>query len=268
MDTKRCSKCGEVKDTSEFYIRNGKPIAACKECTKQYSKKHRSKQRQRMAIDPEFREKILEQFRRNASNYRRNHPDRIATYNKTHPEVRGRASKKYREAHREERRLACERWNKAHREEQRTAAKKWREENPEHYKKSVNKWRKANKKYIQEYRKQYRIEHRDEIRAYQKQWLAENLDKCRAINNARRSRETNAPGYATKEQRAARWDVFGGKCYICGKEAEELDHVKPLAKGGANWPCNLRPICKSCNSRKRTIWPFSEVIRRMVNDVT
>jgi hypothetical protein len=36
------------------------------------------------------------------------------------------------------------------------------------------------------------------------------------------------------------------------------DHVKPLARGGSNWPANLRPACKSCNSRKGARWPFEQ----------
>ena len=31
---KRCSKCGETKALDAFYLRSGKPIAACKDCTR------------------------------------------------------------------------------------------------------------------------------------------------------------------------------------------------------------------------------------------
>jgi hypothetical protein len=43
-------------------------------------------------------------------------------------------------------------------------------------------------------------------------------------------------------------------CYLCGRElgATEitLDHVIPLARGGAHTEENLRVACRSCNSRK------------------
>ena len=72
-------------------------------------------------------------------------------------------------------------------------------------------------------------------------------------------REMIVPGYATDEQRAARAELWGGHCYMCGAPAIQMDHVKPIAAGGANWPCNLRPICVRCNSKKGSIWPWGRV---------
>ncbi|MGO4298483.1 HNH endonuclease [Glutamicibacter sp. MCAF14] len=75
--------------------------------------------------------------------------------------------------------------------------------------------------------------------------------------NNRRARERNAPGSATTAQILARWEYYGGKCWICGAPAEHIDHVKPLAKGGSNWPANLRPACAPCNLSKRDTWPYT-----------
>ena len=69
--------------------------------------------------------------------------------------------------------------------------------------------------------------------------------------------QKGAAGQATAEQRAMRRDYYGGRCYICGAPAEAMDHVIPLARGGSNWPANLRPICGSCNSMKGAKWPFN-----------
>lgn len=64
----------------------------------------------------------------------------------------------------------------------------------------------------------------------------------------------SAPGAATPEQVLARMAYFGFQCWLCGGPFEDVDHVKPIAKGGSNWPANLRPSCHSCNSRKRSRW--------------
>jgi len=89
-----------------------------------------------------------------------------------------------------------------------------------------------------------------------KAWRKANPEKTREWNTKRRALHAGAAGYATAEQRAARWDYYGGKCYICGKDAEAMDHVKPLDRGGGNFPANLRPICKRCNSVKGARWPY------------
>jgi hypothetical protein len=48
--------------------------------------------------------------------------------------------------------------------------------------------------------------------------------------------------------------MWGGRCYLelpgCTGEATTMDHVIPIARNGANWPSNRRPICKTCNQRK------------------
>lgn len=48
--------------------------------------------------------------------------------------------------------------------------------------------------------------------------------------------------------------MYGGQCWLCGVKWQAIDHVKPLAAGGQNIPCNIRPICRSCNTRKGVRW--------------
>lgn len=62
--------------------------------------------------------------------------------------------------------------------------------------------------------------------------------------------------YTTWAKVAARFAMWGGKCWLCSAPAEARDHVKPLSKGGRHLPSNIRPICHSCNSRKGSRWPF------------
>jgi len=80
--------------------------------------------------------------------------------------------------------------------------------------------------------------------------------KRKSQNGAWQIRKENADGMTTQEQLQARWDYYGNRCYICGAPAEATDHVIPLNKGGSDWPANLRPICKHCNSKKRDKWPY------------
>jgi 5-methylcytosine-specific restriction endonuclease McrA len=50
-----------------------------------------------------------------------------------------------------------------------------------------------------------------------------------------------------------------GKCYLCGKpvtaESGNLDHERPISKGGENHACNLRLTHPHCNSEKSNKMP-------------
>lgn len=113
---------------------------------------------------------------------------------------------------------------------------------------------------LEEYFSSYRDEHKEERAEYQKAYrLTEHGRAVRHRCHYRRyARRTSALGidYTTADMIVARCELWGNKCYICGGPMEAVDHVKPLAKGGAHLPCNLRPICKPCNSGKKDKWPY------------
>lgn len=68
----------------------------------------------------------------------------------------------------------------------------------------------------------------------------------------------------TAQQLAARMAYFGNQCWICAGPFEQVDHVKPLAKGGPHMLANLRPSCAPCNNRKRARWPLDKEDLRSV----
>lgn len=86
-----------------------------------------------------------------------------------------------------------------------------------------------------------------------RRWAKRFPEKVRFYSHQRRARLAGAKGTCSVVQLRARVDLYGGLCWVpgCGKAYEAIDHVIPLAKGGSNWPSNLRPICKSHNSRKK-----------------
>lgn len=63
----------------------------------------------------------------------------------------------------------------------------------------------------------------------------------------------------TSEQKAARFALWGGRCWMCGvADSTSEDHVKPISKGGSHCLANLRPICLSCNASKGGRWPLPQ----------
>jgi 5-methylcytosine-specific restriction endonuclease McrA len=91
----------------------------------------------------------------------------------------------------------------------------------------------------------------------------------------RRARKANAKGDFTAAQWKDRLAYHGYKCVYCGAEKHETpegwlscDHMIPLSKGGTNWPSNLVPACRSCNSSKgaKTYFQFMEYLERKNNE--
>lgn len=88
------------------------------------------------------------------------------------------------------------------------------------------------------------------------------------MNQHRRRASAAAPFTAT--QLLAKSAMYAG-CWVCGGPKQEIDHVKPLSRGGLHALANLRPICLPCNRQKGTKWPLPIVMawvefRRSMND--
>jgi hypothetical protein len=150
----------------------------------------------------------------------------------------------------------------------------WRKANPEkvaayrlRYKDSssayIRKWKADNPERVREHSRKHAELHPESRPARQKKWMQANPEKSRARCQARKARKANADGkhYTTAENIIARWAVYDNKCWMCGAKALCTDHVKPLSKGGAHYPANLRPSCTSCNCKKASKWPFPTTIK-------
>ena len=88
--------------------------------------------------------------------------------------------------------------------------------------------------------------------------------KCRQFVARKRrvTRKANLPLYRRKDRLSTaelKKIYFGNKkapkshvCIYCGKKSGsyQIDHKKPIAKGGSNYKSNLVVACSSCNSSK------------------
>lgn len=129
---------------------------------------------------------------------------------------------------------------------------KWWAENAEKGKAMKAAYRAENADREREYAAAYRAANVDKRREGYRRWEVENPGKRRAINQNRRSREINAEGRFTADDIALITKAQGGKCACCGKKRKlTIDHIKPLTKGGSNWPSNIQMLCQPCNSSKK-----------------
>ncbi len=198
----------------------------------------------------------------------------------------------YRAAHREKQQEYNRRYSKVHKDQERERKRVWRKRHEEEVSEYERNYRATHKDVIRErarvydashskdrreYRLNYRALHKDQIlekerlyREVHKDVIRErhridvkrHPDTRRKIAKQYRARKFCAAGteYTTAAMIRARCEMFGNLCWICGEPMETIDHVKPLSKGGGHWPCNLRPACVPCNTRKKDKWPY-EVAR-------
>lgn len=128
-------------------------------------------------------------------------------------------------------------YSAANREQVLASGRAWRRSNPDRLKASQKAWAERNRY------------------TYKNSWRRKFPDKHAAKQRARTVRLRELTPFPLENDLVmAKIAYWGGKCWICGVEYTAVDHVKPLAKRGLNIVANLRPICVSCNSRKRDRW--------------
>lgn len=77
--------------------------------------------------------------------------------------------------------------------------------------------------------------------------------------NAVRKRNLNPiPGWYIEELFAN----FDGKCAYCSKQANTIDHIIPVSKGGNSVPGNIVPACTHCNSSKKAMDLFDWIDKK------
>ena len=91
-----------------------------------------------------------------------------------------------------------------------------------------------------------------EIRnAESRRYFKNNPHKRRARDRKRENRKRNVVGSYTDDDWLAILETNGHKCVFCGS-SEDLtkDHIFPTSLGGTDYPGNLQPLCRKCNSKK------------------
>lgn len=150
----------------------------------------------------------------------------------------------------------------ANAESEKAKAKQWRLDNLERSKEYDRRKYETKKDIYKERNDRYREDHPERLAFYKKRWNDTNRDRYRQTKrkneNARRARRFASIAVEfSVDLMQDRIDYYGGKCWMCKVAPyEEIDHVKPISKGGSHMLSNLRPACKKCNRAKSAKWPF------------
>lgn len=83
-------------------------------------------------------------------------------------------------------------------------------------------------------------------------WIREHPEQAQANTEKTRARRAQAPGQLTTAEWEAKRTLYQGRCAYCGRLSQslEMDHVVPLACGGAHALDNVVPACRPCNRSK------------------
>lgn len=135
------------------------------------------------------------------------------------------------------RRASGEAYRKADPEKRRAYFAAWHLANPGRRSASYAKWRQANP---------------EKVRAYTAAWQKANRAACNANDARRNARKVAAPGRGVS---AAEWEncltESLGICAYCNERRPlTMDHIEPLARGGAHDIDNIAAVCGSCNPSK------------------
>lgn len=153
--------------------------------------------------------------------------------------------KQYREIHKEE--IVV--YREVHKEKRNEQTKQWHKQYPDYLKR----WQKDHKEERSGYAKQYNQEHKKERCVYKKQWDKDNRDKCNAhLANYKAQKLRATPTWANKE-------VIQFYYIVASTMADyEVDHWKPLSKGGLHHEDNLQLLEISLNRQKHNKWPLTK----------
>jgi len=246
---KCCSKCGLAKPLSEFHknrTRNDGLRAQCKLCCAAADKQHHAAHREQiLAQQREYRQEHRSEIAARDNQYRDTHREEIAARKKRWYEANSDRLKRHRDTHSAQRAAYNQRWRAAnpdyhkrwaaaHPEERAASGKRYRATHPERVAAKNRRWCQANP---------------EKAAAYAKQWAQEHPEKRAATQQRRRARKLGATIAPFDESQVYERD--GLQCVYCGSTDDlTLDHIVPLAGGGAHSIDNLTVACQSCNGSK------------------
>lgn len=111
-------------------------------------------------------------------------------------------------------------------------------------------WQKRNPEKMRVIRKRNRKPDPNGQKIRSKRWRDKHPERVKFYTSERRAKMRNAEGIHTPADTLAQYARQNGKCYWCDKELGAKwheDHLKPLNRGGSNWPDNIVCSCPHCN---------------------
>lgn len=118
-------------------------------------------------------------------------------------------------------------------------------------------YRRQNREVLLLKRKEYYAKNSESCNRTTKNWRENNKSVCRIYNNNRRLRTIENGGKLSNGLAEKLIRLQKGKCACCKSKllSYHMDHVMPIAKGGANSDSNIQLLCPTCNHKKHAKHP-------------
>lgn len=209
---------------------------ACVECKREYEEKR----------DPEYYKK-----------WRANNRDKCKAY---HDKARDAGyNKEYYKKNREREIAEAQAWRAKNLVRAKEASRDWYARNRERNRSASLQYYHENKEAIRVRSRVWRERTSDIRREKSKEWRLRNPEKVSQYARNARAKRANAPGRITPAEAADILNLQRGKCAMCQTKLgskKHLDHIIPIARGGANTRRNAQYLCASCNHRKHAKDPI------------
>jgi 5-methylcytosine-specific restriction endonuclease McrA len=183
--------------------------------------------------------------------YREKHKDQREAYNREYYQINKKSCKEKRNV-----------WKANNKEHIREQGKEYRERTKVRIRKRMDEYN--SRPEIKERRSEmsqlhYRLNHEKrnkQIKEYNKQYLQTLHGKSKNVLNShrRRARVQGVGGNYNIQEWIGLKIQFNSACALCKKSEPQIkltvDHIVPISLGGSNDISNIRPLCKSCNSKQ------------------
>jgi len=116
------------------------------------------------------------------------------------------------------------------------------------------KWTEDNRPRLNELGRAWKRANAEQVRDSKAEYYRLNPHVAVIAQQRRRALVRGAEGHFTKEDIQCITDAQGGLCATpgCSNSGKlTIDHIKPLSRGGSNWPSNIQMLCLTCNCTKR-----------------
>ena len=238
--------CKPFPATTEFFVRqkNGKfgLTSTCKSCRKEKTLAWRAENQDKVrASDRAHYAKNSKKELANNKRWRDANQEKVrsgqAAWHAVNKEHVFKRRQEYYLANKDKIRANYAEWYAKNRDSEIANAAARRAKNPEKDRENARAWYHAN---------------HEQGRAAREAWFAANPHKKRTYSETRRARKMGAPGQVSSNIIDILMEKQQGKCACCGEALTtfHLDHIMPLALGGAHADENMQLLTPRCNMMK------------------